>query len=157
MNFKSPRQAAEVYERRSEKTYISRLEFYRSLERWRTFARLATLVVDASALFLLIAPAVRSFPFSAVDNPSSYVTIAVAMTVFQVCTGQFVQYWNLDTRIESVKRAYIDFQRISQNFEFIKGKPGLTMREVQVLVEEYQRLLSVTENHSPKHYKKVFS
>lgn len=155
MKISSPRQAAEIYEARSEKTYLSRLELYRGLGRKRCRLRILLTVVDFLAVFLLLAPVVSSWPFSFKSNPDLYATIAVAVSVGQLCLGQVSQFRNLDVRIELAKKAYVEIQYISQSFELLKDKPNLKMSEVRELVKDYQVLLSTTENHLPKHYRRT--
>ena len=88
-------------------------------------------------------------------HPELYATVAVAVSVSQLCLGQIGNFINLDVRIELAKKAYVEIQHLSQNFELIKDKPGLTMGEVKKLVSDYQVLISTTENHFPKHYRKT--
>lgn len=155
MKIGSPRQAAEIYEKRSEKTYLSRLELYRDLRRERMCFRILVAVLDSLAIFLLVAPVVSAWPFALKSDPELYATVAVAISVAQLCLSQIGNFINLDVRIELAKKAYVEIQHLSQNFELIKDKPGLTMDEVKHLVSDYQVLISTTENHLSKHYRKT--
>lgn len=155
MKINSPRQAAEIYEKRSEKTYLSRLELYRDLRRKRSWLRIFLAVLDFLAIVLLVLPVVSAWPFALKSDPELYATVAVAVSVAQLCMGQIGNVINLDVRIELAKKAYVEIQHLSQNFELIKDKPGLTMGEVKRLVSDYQVLISTTENHFPKHYRKT--
>ncbi|WIM70188.1 hypothetical protein [Corynebacterium suedekumii] len=155
MSKTGPQYLAALYEKRTYNTYLARIQMHQRLSSYRFRTRLVSAVLDTATILWIVIPAsVVDYDTVGSIQIQRYVLIATALTALSISARQFIEYLNLDVRVYKASQDYVLIQALSQDFELLRGKPGLKMDEVKSLVKEYKSLLLSTENHLEKDFEK---